>query len=216
MGSPKGCEPYGDRVPVVVAGVTTCQGEREDRPQGEGAQVTGYYNREVCENCRAPKRYWVSSATRGIGHWRATCPETGPRGSEEGRAEKEFPRRKPPRRAAYPVHRDLGSGPIINPFPLDRARRGRRAHAHRNPMVRPAMSGPASTGPRCPAASRAARPGRRVQRDLRAVGLREPKRHLVGRLSPGEGTRSRLHLSLSATDVLCGIVKHRDNIFQSS
>ena len=157
-----------------------------------------------------------SSATRGIGHWRATCPETGPRGSEEGRAEKEFPRRKPPRRAAYPVHRDLGSGPIINPFPLDRARRGRRAHAHRNPMVRPAMSGPASTGPRCPAASRAARPGRRVQRDLRAVGLREPKRHLVGRLSPGEGTRSRLHLSLSATDVLCGIVKHRDNIFQSS
>jgi len=56
MGSPKGCEPYGDRVPVVVAEVTTCQGEREDRPQGEGAQVTGYYNREVCENCRAPKR----------------------------------------------------------------------------------------------------------------------------------------------------------------
>ena len=25
MGSPNGCEPYGDRVPVVVAGVTTCQ-----------------------------------------------------------------------------------------------------------------------------------------------------------------------------------------------
>jgi Na+-translocating ferredoxin:NAD+ oxidoreductase RNF subunit RnfB len=25
MGSPKGCEPYGDRVPVVVAEVTTCQ-----------------------------------------------------------------------------------------------------------------------------------------------------------------------------------------------
>ena len=49
MGSPKGCEPYGDRVPVVVAGVTTCQGGREGRPQGEGAQVIGYYNREVCE-----------------------------------------------------------------------------------------------------------------------------------------------------------------------
>ena len=48
MGSPKGRESYGDRVPVVVAGVTTCQGGREGRPQGEGAQVTGYHNREVC------------------------------------------------------------------------------------------------------------------------------------------------------------------------
>ena len=48
-GSPKGRESYGDRVPVLVAGVTTCQGGREGRPQGEGAQVIGYYNREVCE-----------------------------------------------------------------------------------------------------------------------------------------------------------------------
>ena len=37
-------------------------------------------------------------------------------------------------RSFYDFHRDLGSGPVINPFPLDRARRGRRAHAHRNPM----------------------------------------------------------------------------------
>src|SRR4249919_2091663 len=36
-------------LPVVVAGVTTCQGGREGRLQGEGAQVIGYYNREVCE-----------------------------------------------------------------------------------------------------------------------------------------------------------------------
>ena len=49
MGSPKGRESYGDRVPVVVAGVTTCQGGREGRPQGEGAQVIGHHNREVCE-----------------------------------------------------------------------------------------------------------------------------------------------------------------------
>jgi hypothetical protein len=38
-GSPTGREPYGDGVPVVVAGVTTCQGGRESRPQGKGAQV---------------------------------------------------------------------------------------------------------------------------------------------------------------------------------
>ena len=34
--------PYGDTGLVVVAGVTTCQGGRESRPQGEGGQVTGY------------------------------------------------------------------------------------------------------------------------------------------------------------------------------
>src|SRR5580658_3323892 len=42
VGSPKGRESYGDTVPVVVAGVTTCQGGREGRPQGEGAQVIGH------------------------------------------------------------------------------------------------------------------------------------------------------------------------------
>ena len=40
-GSPKGRESYGDTVPVVVAGVTACQGGREGRPQGKGAQVIG-------------------------------------------------------------------------------------------------------------------------------------------------------------------------------
>ena len=42
VGSPKGREPYGDAGPVVVAGVTTGQGRRESRLQGEGGQVTGY------------------------------------------------------------------------------------------------------------------------------------------------------------------------------
>ncbi|MGH3511587.1 MAG: tyrosine-type recombinase/integrase [Pseudonocardiaceae bacterium] len=37
-------------------------------------------------------------------------------------------------RSFYEYHRDAGTGPIINPFPLDRSRRARRAHAHRNPM----------------------------------------------------------------------------------
>jgi site-specific recombinase XerD len=34
----------------------------------------------------------------------------------------------------YSFHLDAGTGPVINPFPLDRSRRGRRAHAHPNPM----------------------------------------------------------------------------------
>lgn len=37
-------------------------------------------------------------------------------------------------RGFYDFHRDVGSGPILNPFPLDRSRAERRAHAHHNPM----------------------------------------------------------------------------------
>jgi len=37
-------------------------------------------------------------------------------------------------RGFYDFAREVGTGPILNPFPLDRSRRGRRAHAHRNPM----------------------------------------------------------------------------------
>ena len=33
-------------------------------------------------------------------------------------------------RTFYDFHREAGSGPMINPFPLDRARRGGRSHAH--------------------------------------------------------------------------------------
>ena len=41
VGSPTGREPYGDTVPVVVAGVTPGQGGRESRLQDEGGQVIG-------------------------------------------------------------------------------------------------------------------------------------------------------------------------------
>ena len=37
-------------------------------------------------------------------------------------------------RSFYDFHRDTGTGPVINPFPLDRSRRHGRAHAHHNPM----------------------------------------------------------------------------------
>jgi site-specific recombinase XerD len=38
-------------------------------------------------------------------------------------------------RCFYGFHLEAGTGPIVNPFPLDRSRRGGRAHAHHNPMV---------------------------------------------------------------------------------
>jgi integrase len=37
-------------------------------------------------------------------------------------------------RSFYDFHLDAGTGPIVNPFPLDRSRRGGRANAHHNPM----------------------------------------------------------------------------------
>ena len=37
-------------------------------------------------------------------------------------------------RTFYDFHRGAGSGPMVNPFPLDRDRRGGRSHAHHNPM----------------------------------------------------------------------------------
>jgi integrase len=37
-------------------------------------------------------------------------------------------------RCFYDFHLAAGDGPIVNPFPLDRSRRGGRAHAHHNPM----------------------------------------------------------------------------------
>jgi len=40
-------------------------------------------------------------------------------------------------RGFYDFHREAGSGPVLNPFPLDRARGGTRAHAHHNPMELP-------------------------------------------------------------------------------
>jgi integrase len=37
-------------------------------------------------------------------------------------------------RQFYDFHLEAGTGPIVNPFPLDRGRRGGRAGAHHNPM----------------------------------------------------------------------------------
>ena len=37
-------------------------------------------------------------------------------------------------RSFYDFHLEAGTGPLVNPFPLDRSRRGGRAHAHHNPM----------------------------------------------------------------------------------
>jgi integrase len=37
-------------------------------------------------------------------------------------------------RGFYDLHLEVGTGPLVNPFPLDRSRRAARAHVHRNPV----------------------------------------------------------------------------------
>ena len=47
------------------------------------------------------------------------------------------------------LHVEAGTGPLVNPFPLDRSRRGGRAHAHHNPMEPFRPSAAECTGRRC-------------------------------------------------------------------
>jgi hypothetical protein len=59
-GSPTGREPQGDGVLIVVDGVTTVQGARESRVQGEGGQVTRLTQQGRHARCGAPKPFWAS------------------------------------------------------------------------------------------------------------------------------------------------------------
>ena len=98
-GSPTGRESYGDGGLVVVAGVTTCQGGRESRPQGEGGQVTGDRCTGRYAQCGSPQRSLIStvcaaaltatvagepddrkrsSPVRAGGRWKRTTPGTSP------------------------------------------------------------------------------------------------------------------------------------------
>ena len=79
-----GREPRGDGGLVVVAGVTTGQGGRESRPQGEGGQVTGHRQIGRYAQCRAPQRCWVSCVSAAARPARERAlpaivqPEVGP------------------------------------------------------------------------------------------------------------------------------------------
>ena len=59
---------------------------------------------------------------------------TGKPGSSDGYAPATVVHSETVLRRFYDFHRDEGTGPVLNPFPLDSSRRSRRAHAHHNPM----------------------------------------------------------------------------------
>jgi len=67
-------------------------------------------------------------------HWRTQSKTVKPRSTVEAYAPSVRAHCETVLRCFYEFHLSVGSGPIINPFPLDRARRGGRAHAHHNPI----------------------------------------------------------------------------------
>src|SRR3954465_3611783 len=77
---------------------------------------------------------WLQVAGRPVRpHWRrqdeAVAPARGrPGGTPRPYAAAGRAHGETVLRSFYDFHLDAGSGPILNPFPLDRARRGRRAH----------------------------------------------------------------------------------------
>jgi len=76
-----------------------------------------------------PKTARWSSRTPG-----APNPVTGKPAAGDGYAPATVAHSETVLRRFYDFHRDAGTGPILNPFPLDISRRARRARAHHNPM----------------------------------------------------------------------------------
>jgi site-specific recombinase XerD len=92
------------------------------------------WNRATRAEARDFCRWMQVAGKPARAHWRAPDrvpdpPAAGAAYSPSVRAHSETVLR-----CFYEFHLEAGTGPIVNPFPLDRSRRGRRAHAHHNPM----------------------------------------------------------------------------------
>jgi integrase len=92
------------------------------------------WNRATRVEARDFSRWMLVAGKPARPHWRRpneapARPSTGQAYAPSVRAHSETVLR-----GFYDFHLDAGSGPLVNPFPLDRSRRGRRAHAHHNPM----------------------------------------------------------------------------------
>src|SRR6266511_2639573 len=105
----------GRRCEQSRTGSATCKQPAGPRPR---CAPTGWTCCAGSGSCGPPT--WAGSTP---------LPPTGERYAASVRAHSETVLR-----SFYDFHRDAGSGPILNPFPLDRSRRGGRAHAHHNPM----------------------------------------------------------------------------------
>jgi integrase len=80
---------------------------------------------------------WLLIAGKPVrSHWRSQAPAAPLSSAGEPYAASVRAHSETVLRSFYDFHRDMGSGPVLlNPFPLDRSRRGGRANAHHNPML---------------------------------------------------------------------------------
>lgn len=79
-------------------------------------------------------RWMLVAGKPARAHWRNQSKTVKPRSTMEAYAPSVRAHSETVLRCFYEFHLGAGSGPIINPFPLDRTRRGGRAHAHHNPI----------------------------------------------------------------------------------
>ena len=96
----------------------------------------------------APHWRYPGGGAPGTGRrWRRATPNpvTGKRSPGRGYATATVAHCESVLRAFYDFHLEAGTGPMVNPFPLARGRRG-RANAHHNPMQPFASGAAAGTG----------------------------------------------------------------------
>jgi integrase len=79
-------------------------------------------------------RWMLVAGKPARSHWHNPSKTVKPRSTVEAYAPSVRAHCETVLRCFYEFHLSAGSGPIINPFPLDRARRSGRAHAHHNPI----------------------------------------------------------------------------------
>ena len=93
------------------------------------------WDRATRTDARDFSRWLQVAGKQSRPHWRTTLAgAAAPAGAGEAYAPSVRAHSETVLRSFYDFHRDAGTGPVINPFPLDRSRRGGRAHAHHNPM----------------------------------------------------------------------------------
>jgi integrase len=92
------------------------------------------WERATRSEARDFSRWLIVAGKPARPHWRHPDEPVAPGAAGSGYAASVRAHSETVLRGFYDFHRDAGSGPVLNPFPLDRSRRGRRAHAHHNPM----------------------------------------------------------------------------------
>jgi integrase len=97
-------------------------------------QATRVEARDFCRWLMLREKPRAGAPSGGRGLSGAPNPVTGKPGLGRSYAPATRAHSETVLRIFYDFHRDVGTGPMVNPFPLSRDRAGGRANAHHNPM----------------------------------------------------------------------------------